>query len=258
MYLIHPSSVGKIMTEPKSIDPDLLTAENFKRLEIGADLEEYAAAKKAVAAKRTEGQQALLDKLMLHSLSAGAKTYLKSIVREISYDFRKDLDIKSFSKGKMCEDEAIKLINLVYFENYKKHSGRVETDLLTGECDILPPDCVRDVKNAWSLDTFPAFIEDAHDDLYEWQGRAYLHLYDRPTFYLDWCLVDTPDELIRWEQPELHKVSHIDPMMRVTTVRYDRDMELEARMLVKCREAQLYIERMKKQLLIDHNYTYEV
>lgn len=258
MYLIHPSSVGKIMTEPKSIDPDLLTAENFKRLEIGADLEEYAAAKKAVAAKRTECQQALLDKLMLHSLSVGAKTYLKSIVREISYDFRSQIDAKYLTKGTMCEDEAIKLVNLVYFENYTKHSGRVSSDLMTGECDILAPDCVRDIKNAWSLETFPVFIEDAHSDIYEWQGRAYLHLYDSPTFYLDWCLVDTPDELIRWEQPELHKVSHIDPMMRVTTVRYDRDMKLEARMLVKCREAQLYIERMKKQLLIDHNYTYEV
>lgn len=258
MYLIHPSSVGKIMTEPKSIDPDLLTAENFKRLGIGVDLEEYAAAKKAVAAKRTEEQQALLDKLMLHSLSVGAKTYLKSIVREISYDFRSQIDAKYLTKGTMCEDEAIKLVNLVYFENYTKHSGRVSSDLMTGECDILAPDCVRDIKNAWSLETFPVFIEDAHSDIYEWQGRAYLHLYDSPTFYLDWCLVDTPDELIKWEQPELHKVSHIDPMMRVTTVRYDRDMGLEARMLVKCREAQLYIERMKKQLLIDHNYTYEV
>ena len=189
-------------------------------------------------------------------LSVTAKTYLKSIAKKISYDYETELDIKSFAKGKACEDAGIGLINQVYFKNYKKHVGRIKTELMSGECDIFVPSVlVRDVKNAWSLDTFPVLVEDAHTSDYEWQLRAYMHLYDVNQAYLDWVLIDTPDELIKWEPEHLHKVSHIDPCLRVTTVYYERDMELEEKMLNKCRAAQIYIEEVKKQILIDHNYS---
>ena len=216
MYLIHPSSIGKIMTEPKT------------------------------KADKEAGE-----------LSVTAKTYLKSIAKKISYDYETELDIKSFAKGKACEDAGIELINSVYFKNYKKHTGRIETDLMSGECDVLVPGVlVRDVKNAWSLDTFPVLVEDAHTTDYEWQLRAYMHLYDVNEAYLDWVLVDTPDELIKWEPVHLHKVSHIDPCLRITTVKYERNMDLETKMLAACKKAQLYIEAVKKQILIDHNYNH--
>lgn len=189
-------------------------------------------------------------------LSVGAKTYLKKIAREIAYDFRSELDMKYVNKGIQCEDESIALLNKVYFKSYVKHVGRVETDLLSGECDILADDMVRDVKTSWSLETFPCLIEDAHKDLYEWQGRAYMHLYDRPEFRLDYCMVTTPEELRKYESPRIHEVDHIPYKMRVTTVIYKRDLELENQMLEKCKAAQLLIEFYKKQILIDHNYTY--
>lgn len=211
LYKLHPSSIGKIMTEPKS---------------------------------KTE------------ALSVGAKTYLKEIAREIAYGFRGDLDNKYLRKGIQCEDDSITLLNQVYFKSYQKHVGRVETDLLSGECDILTPNYVRDVKTSWSLETFPVLIEDAEDKLYEWQGRAYMHLYDRPEFRLDFCMVTTPEEMRKYESPNVHEVEHIPPELRVTTVVYMRDMELEAKMLEKCKAAQIYIEEIKKRILADHNYEY--
>jgi len=255
MELIHPSSIGKIMTDPVSIDKDLLTKEAFARLGIFAPIDDI---KEIIKKKtKTEDDKKILEVFWDHSLSAGAKTYLKSIAKTICYDFKKEVDVKAFSKGKMCEDAAIELINSVYFKSYKKHVGRIETDLMSGECDILvPKTLVRDVKNAWSLDTFPVFIEDAHTTDYEFQLRGYMHLYDVPEAFLDWCLVDTPDELIKWEPEHLHRVSHIDPCMRVTTVHYTRDLEIERKMLIRCKEAQLFIERMKKQILIDHEYSF--
>lgn len=210
-YLLHPSSIGKIMTEPKS---------------------------------KTE------------VLSVGAKTYLKEIAREIAYGFRGDLDNKYLRKGIQCEDDSIALLNQVYFKSYKKHVGRIETDLLSGECDILTPNYVRDVKTSWSLETFPVLVEDAEDKLYEWQGRAYMYLYDRPEFRLDFCMVTTPEEMRKYESPNVHEVDHIPPELRVTTVVYMRDMELESKMLEKCKAAQIYIEQIKKQILMDHNYEY--
>jgi hypothetical protein len=187
-------------------------------------------------------------------LSIGAKTFLKKIAREIAYDFQSELDVKYFNKGIQCEPDSISLLNKVYFKSYAKHVGRIETNLLTGECDILADDHIRDVKTSWSLETFPCIIEDAHKDLYEWQGRAYMYLYDRPTFYLDYCMVTTPEDLRKQESPAIHEVDHIPYELRVTTVIYKRDKELEDQMLIKCAAAQVYIEHIKKQILIDHNY----
>lgn len=255
MELIHPSSIGKIMVDPISIDKELLTKDAFVRMGISAEVDEI---KEIIKKKsKTDDDKKTLEVFWDHSLSAGAKTYLKSIAKGICYDFKKEIDVKAFAKGKMCEDAAIELINSVYFKSYKKHVGRIETDLMSGECDILVPEkLVRDVKNAWSIDTFPAFIEDAHTADYEYQLRAYMHLYDVPEAFLDWCLVDTPEDLIKWEPEHLHRVSHIDPCMRITTVRYKRDLDIERKMLLRCKEAQLFIERMKTQILIDHEYSY--
>lgn len=182
-------------------------------------------------------------------LSVGAKTYLKGIAREIMYGFSQELDVKYTRKGLACEVDSIALLNTVYFKNYVKNEKRIETDLMSGECDILQPGYVRDTKTAWSLATFPCIQEDAHDKDYEWQLRGYMHLYDKPVAYLDFCMVTTPEDLRKYEQAELHEVDHIDPRLRVTTVMYERDMELEAKMLEKCRAAQIYIEQIKRQIL---------
>lgn len=255
MYKLHPSSIGRIMSDPISIDKAILTKEEFERFGIASSVDEIQALIKKKT--KTDEDQAILKFFWNRSLSSGAKTYLKAIAKGISYDFEKEIDVKAFAKGKACEDDAIALVNSVYFKNYKKHVGRIETDLMSGECDILAADHIRDIKCAWNLDTFPAFIEDAHTSDYEYQLRAYMHLYGREKAYLDWCLVDTPDELIKWEPEHLHKVTHIEPCLRVTTVEYKRDLEIEAKMLIRCQEAQLYIERMKRQILLDHNYEYE-
>ena len=211
MILLHPSSVGKIMTEPT------------------------AAAKKA-------GEV----------LSVGAKTYLKAIAQGVVYGFMKEIDVKCMRKGIACEQQSIDLLNYVLFQSYTKNTQRIETDLFTGECDILTDAYVRDIKTSWDISTFPSLQEDAHDKDYEWQGRAYMHIYNRPMFHLDYCMVTTPPELRPYEQAELHEVDHIDPRLRVTTISYARDAELEEALLAKARAAQKYIESIKFQILEEH------
>lgn len=210
-YLLHPSSIGLIMTEPKL------------KSEAGG-------------------------------LSQGAKTYLNKIAKELAYGFREQISSKPMQKGTICEDESIALFNRVFFTQYTKHVGRIKTDLLSGEADIVGDDLIIDIKTAWSLATFPATPEDAHSDLYEWQGRAYLHLYNKPRFELAYCLVDSPEDLCQWEQAELHLVSHIPENMRVTIWRCDRDMEKEERMLDKCRKAQQYITEQVARIQAAHQF----
>lgn len=207
MVLLHPSSIGKIMAEPK-------------------------------------------DKSEI--LSVGAKTYLKSIARELIYGFTQEIDVKFMRKGNMCEQDSIDLLNRVMFKQYEKNAIRIETELFSGECDIIQPGYIRDIKTPWSLATFPCVKEDAHDKDYEYQGRAYMLIYDRPKFYLDYCMVSTPEELRRHEQAELHEVGHIDPRLRVTTVCYERDVEIEKKIIAKATAAQLYIESIKAKILLEH------
>jgi len=183
-------------------------------------------------------------------LSVGAKTYIEQLAKEHVYGYREQITSKYMEKGLMVEDQSIELFNSVFFTDYRKNTQRVTSDILTGEADIVDDDLIIDIKSSWSLATFPATQETAHKSEYEWQGRAYMMLYGKPKFTLSYCLVSTPEELIRYEQEDLHFVDHIPAHMRITTVDYDRDLEIEKQIEAKCKAGQQYfaeiVDRINK------------
>ena len=141
------------------------------------------------------------------------------------------------------------MLNAVRFTKYHKNIFRLEDEYLTGECDILADDRVIDVKTSWNLETWPATPGEAHDNDYEWQGRAYLMLYEREIFELVFCLVTTKDELLnQWEQIDLHRVDHIAPEKRITSVIYERDLEKEELIREKLIFANEYYSQYINQL----------
>jgi len=175
------------------------------------------------------------------NLSEGAKTELNKLAKQIVYDYRPELNTKPILKGLQCEQDSIDLFNRVFFTFHEKNETRINTDCMTGECDILGDDVIIDIKSSYSLDTFPATPDDGENDVYYWQGVMYMHLYDKPRYEVAYCMVDTPDDLCRYEQPELHLVSHIPENMRVTVWRFDRNLNDEAKLIDKCKKAQQYI-----------------
>lgn len=238
MIRFHPSSVGLLMTDAQSIDVSLLPA----------DL-------RAIAAKsrKSDAEKELLAPYKEMSLSAGAKTYLKSLAKEFTFSYHKVVKTKYMDKGLALEDQAIEFINQRRFKSYRKNTERRTSDFLTGECDIYVPGVKTiDTKVAWDIDTFPALSEDAHDPLYEWQGRAYMKLWDVPEHEVVFVLLDTPDDLIRWEQVDLHKVNHIDPALRITTITYQRDEALERKLDLKCKVAYDYLMNLVARIKIEH------
>lgn len=181
-------------------------------------------------------------------LSKGAKTYLTGLAKEVVYGYREEISSKAMEKGTRCEQDSIDLYNSVLFESLTKNTERRSNDCITGEPDLIKEGLYGvDIKTSWSLPTFPALPEDVSD--YEWQARGYMCLFDLPRWDIAFCMVDTPDDLIGYESHVIHKVSEIDPQLRVTAVSYLRDPEKESRMLEKARAAQLYIaetiERIK-------------
>lgn len=210
MIKIHPSSLAKIMPEPKKKD---------------------------------------------EVLSVGAKTYLTGLAKEIVYGYRATVTTKYMEKGLRCEQESIDLYNSVNFTSHVKNPERRENEFLTGECDIEDEDIIKDIKTAWSLETFPATVADAHDPDYEYQLRAYMMLWEKPFAELAFVMVSTPEELYRYENPQIHLVDHIAPELRVTKVRYTRDLEIEKRIEAKCRAAQAYVAEVVETIRREHSIT---
>lgn len=238
--LIRCSSIGKIMGAARSIPDD-------------APAEILAITKKT---KRTDEEKLALEQYKDGILSETAKSYLNALAKEHVYQYRKDLDIKIFAKGRECEEALIDMANRVFGMFITKNEERRSDEFITGEPDLIleSENAIWDIKNAWSLDTFPATPEEAHNDDYEWQLRGYMRLFNKEHARIVYGLVSTPEHLCRYEQRDLHEVNHIPENMRITVCDYTRDLELEAKMLKKVKQAQVYIDQQIERIKSAHNF----
>lgn len=187
-----------------------------------------------------------LGKLMSNSrsksdpLSETAKGEIRRIAKQDFFGYNTEIKTKPMIKGTDWEQEGINLLNDVRFTNYTKNKVRVENEYMTGCCDIITDDLIIDIKSPWSLETFPATSSEGESSDYEWQGRAYMWLYDRPSFELVYTMFTTPDELLtEWDNLSIHRVDHIPSHHRVTVISYERDLDREEEIrerLIYCNE----------------------
>jgi len=175
-------------------------------------------------------------------LSDTAKSIVHDLVREQYFGVRQVITSKAMQKGIECEQASIDLLNSVFFESYTKNTERRTNDYITGECDIFTSSMIRDIKTSWSIATFPLFETDCSD--YEWQMRGYMWLWDVDTAVVDYCLVDTPENLIGYEQRDLHIVSHIDPAKRVKSFAFERDEAKEQAIICRVEQLREYYDQV--------------
>jgi hypothetical protein len=177
---------------------------------------------KLMTSSRTKGE----------ALSQTAKSYIIQKAKEDFFEYRSELNSKYITKGLAQEQDSIDLLNLVRLEDYKKNEERVQNEWLSGCCDIITETSIIDIKTSWSLDTFPATTYELKDlSDYEWQGRAYMWLYDMPSFELCYVMVTTAPEIMgEYENGALHYVDHIAPEKRITSITFARDKEIEIQM----------------------------
>ena len=179
-------------------------------------------------------------------LSVGAKTYIRELAQQeiLGIDF--EISSKEMEKGKEVEPEAIALLNRVRGLNLVKNEERRTNDFITGECDLYDASRRRghDLKSSWSAKTFPAWIIDARDSLYEWQMRGYMMLWDADEWEVNYALVDTPERLIGFELIQMHLVSHIPEHQRLTSWIIERDFEKEREMIAKVKAAREYFTQV--------------
>lgn len=140
-------------------------------------------------------------------LSQGAKTYVKEVWLENEKGFKEEVTDKKLRKGLQAEEDAINLISFVDGIMYVKNEKRVYKNHLTGEADVvtlfkdmevegkeetIEAKVIDDTKCSWNSRTF---MQATLTTGYEWQGRAYLYLYDADIFRLRHCLVDCPPDV---------------------------------------------------------------
>lgn len=191
--------------------------------------------------------------LMAHpdkdKLPDGAITSLNTMISQHLIKWRdNEFDYATTEKGTRCEHESIELYNDVNDTFYIKNVDRITIENLTGECDLLDKSesLVIDIKTAYSKKTYPLILK--LSKLYEWQLRAYMHLYDVDNAELAYCLVSTPQELIlNKDQKHWHDVEDVPMKLRVSSLRISRDAEKEKQLLNRIKLASQYVNDWIKE-----------
>ena len=133
------------------------------------------------------------------ALSQTCITYVHEWIKELPefYSRRADTSNKYCAKGNACEDIAIEFASKVYgWGLVSKNEISKEDDYFTGTADVVLKNTIVDIKNSWSQKSFPLFEKEIPTKGYELQGQGYMHLYDKDSFILAYCLSDAPEELI--------------------------------------------------------------
>ena len=195
-------------------------------------------------------------------ISDTAKSAIRDIVKEDLYGFRSFTGNQYTQKGNLLEDLAIEMSGKMRFRNYQKHVGRVENELITGECDVLDLErkLIIDTKVTWDIGTHPFFADEAMEKVkkagYDVQMQAYMWLYDCEVANIDFWLFPCPPELLNgWDDIDqlVHLVEKIDIRERKTTVVIERDEAIIQKIKDKiphCQEyyAKLFAERNKERV----------
>lgn len=186
-------------------------------------------------------------------ISDTAKSAIRDIVKEDLYGFRSFTGNQYTAKGNLLEDLAIQMSGKMRLRNYQKHVGRVQNELITGECDVLDLErkLIIDTKVTWDIGTHPFFQDEAMEKVkkagYDVQMQAYMWLYGCEVANVDFWLFPCPPELLKdWDDIDqlVHLVEKIDIRDRKTTVAIERDEAVIQKIKDKIPHCQNYYEQL--------------
>ena len=134
-------------------------------------------------------------------LLQGAKSYIDTIVLSAIYGFEKDFYSAQTAHGNTFESASIDFLNHIINsvlldlggnpleKKLEKNEQRIYNDdlLLTGECDVIRPDYIIDIKCPYDGFSMHKQSEELLNQ-YFWQGQAYMALYNRKVIYFVYVL----------------------------------------------------------------------
>jgi hypothetical protein len=172
-------------------------------------LNEYLERKNGKGKALTEKQETVLNDLITRKnappeLSDTAKSFIEKTWLFNEKGFYEELSSKYVEKGNFNEDDGIILVSEIENSIYEKNAERKTEGHITGEADIFCTingvKVIKDIKSSWSPLTF---MNGELSTIYEWQGRAYMYLYDADEFHLHYTLTDCPAHILENEKWKL-------------------------------------------------------
>ncbi|QDP50409.1 MAG: hypothetical protein Unbinned5350contig1001_24 [Prokaryotic dsDNA virus sp.] len=151
-------------------------------------------------------------------LAKGVETMVEDIWLKKNYGYDAFMEVNATQKGKMCEEDAIGLVQLLDkgAKEYRfKNEIRMYNEFSNGECDIALNDSIEDIKVAYDV---RSFFQKGKKEFYTHKGEKiwgfnklqfgqaqdYMRLWNKPKFTLLYCAIDTPEELIRDEEKRVY------------------------------------------------------
>lgn len=188
-----------------------------------------------------------------NKLTETAKSYLIELAKENLFGYSSFDGNKYTEKGNLLEDKAIQLSGLKRGRVYKKNAIRLENGFLTGECDVFDDkrNLIIDTKCSWDIGTHPFFDDEAEKKAkksgYDIQMQGYMWLWDCDKAEIDFCLFQTPEELLSpYDDFNNHitKVDQIPQEKRITTVTIERDEKLIENIQTQIATARKYYDEI--------------
>lgn len=176
-------------------------------------------------------------------LSKTTLTYVDEWLKEQIYGVRKDFTSKYTDKGNMLEDEAIdKTIEWLDLPFVLKNEMQLSSEHFTGTPDLILEDEVIDIKNSWDCFTFPLFETEIPTKDYETQIQIYMHLTGKKKGRVVYLLLNTPEELSKWETP--HDYNSLDKKYRIKSFEFVYDPEIIKTLQNRVEEIRTYINKL--------------
>lgn len=191
-------------------------------------------------------------------LSQTTKTYLMDIyIKEVFGRERPEVISGATTKGTIVESDSLDLVKQVCGENYFKNKQHYENDWIKGTPDVVTKgDLVVDIKSNFDLWTFSK----ADADVYRWQILGYMILTGKKHGRIDFCLVNTPEEVmfdevrkLSWRMPEdeaeelvrkNHTFDDIPAELRLKQYHFDYDENLASMVAGKVVAAREYLKNL--------------
>ena len=127
------------------------------------------------------------------------------------YNRKKDFYSQFVEKGLITEDIGIAMLSRKLGVELYKNDEYFSDDEMIGTPDINLPieilDSIWDIKQSWSLFTFPYFDTELPNKDYFYQLQVYMALTGKTKAGIAYCLVDTPKPLVMQELKKLYYAS---------------------------------------------------
>lgn len=180
-----------------------------------------------------------IGKIMGNGRNGNLPVTCQTFLREWYANDREEIRSKYIDKGNMVE------LDLIDFMAEQLNLGMAEKNTITlhdeyfvGTADVVTRDTIIDVKASWSVKTLhDAAVSGINSD-YEWQGRGYMALWDKPNFVVFHGLLNTPEEANYGVE-----VNYDDIPANERWVAYGikRDAEIEAAIIERVKECREWL-----------------